>query len=154
MCLTPSRMISGNHSGFEGPTTCGGNTRAIWAAQLNQDPQPAWAALLFTEVFGVANPYATTGTGSPTTLGAVLLDSIAGGDGNTNSISGFASYIIAAYLNAFYNVVNVGTVLTPAQVIHMWNDVIGAGEFCPQLNMCWNATGVIAYLQYSGIVPS
>jgi hypothetical protein len=157
MCLSPSRMISGNHSGFAGPITCGGSTRNDWRLSAEQNPKPAWAGLKFTHVFGTAFPYVKSGSpgnSSPDKLGPILLDSLAGNDGNANSVPGFASFIIAAYLNAFYGVGNVSSALTPAQAIHLWNDAIGNGKYCPQTTMCWDVNGVISYLKNSGIVPS
>ncbi len=153
-CMSPSRMISGNHSGFTGPITCGGNSRSVYESQAQQSPKPAWAKEYFTAIFGTTHPYDSNQSGDPKKLGSVFLDSLAGGDHNANSVSGFASFIIAAYLNALNYVGSVETVLTPAQVVHMWNDVVGTGSYCPQINMCWNATGVVGYLQNSGIVPS
>lgn len=153
-CLSPSRMISGNHSGFAGPITCGGETLAFYEAQAKQNQPPPWATLFFTSVFGTGYPYDSTAPGDPKKLGPVFLDSYAGYDGNANSTSGFACYIIAAYLNALNNVGSVSSVLTSAQVVSMWNDVIGTGQYCPQISMCWNAKGVIGYFQHSGIVPS
>lgn len=152
-CLSPSRMISGNHSGFTGPTTCGGNTLAFYEAAAKRNPQPEWAKVFFTSVFGSAHPYDSTEPGDPNKLGPVFLDSLAGHDGNMNSASGFACYLIAAYLNAFNGVGSVSSVLTSAQVVAMWNDVIGTGQYCPQISMCWNADGVIGYLRHSGVVP-
>lgn len=155
-CMSPSRMISGNHSGLAGLTPCTGNTRAFWGDEASSTSPPNWTDFAFTDVFGSTYPYVTSVTDSPapTKLGAVLLDSLAGHDTNSHSIAGFASYIIAAYLNALNDVGGVSTVLNAAQVVYMWNDVIGTGQFCPQDGMCWGATGVIGYLTNSGIVPS
>ena len=157
MCLTPSRMISGNHSGFNGPVSCEGTTLSAYqTAAADKGKPPPWYGTKFTEVFGTTNLYVSEvvlAKDKPQDkLGDVFLDSFAGNDATSNTTAQFAAYLIAAYLNALNSVGNVGTVLTTAQVIHMWNDVVGAGEFCPQLTMCWNATQVIAYLQYSGIV--
>ena len=155
-CLSPSRMISGNHSGFTGPTTCLGKPRSDWLTDASK--ADGWAVEMFASVFDAANPYQTKSSTPLTslTLGAVFLDSYANNDGNAYSAAaaGFASFIIAAYLNAYNNVGSVGTVLTPMQVVHMWNDVIGTGQYWPQISMGWNATGVVGYLQHSGIVPS
>jgi hypothetical protein len=156
MCLTPSRMISGNHSGFHGPESCGGTSLSTYQTQAADTGKPAdWYGTPFTQVFGTTNPYESTTTPKvQDKLGAVFLDSFAKKDATaTNSTAQFAAYLIAAYLNADKNVGSVATVLTTDQVVHMWNDVIGTGSYCPQLTMCWSATQVIAYLQYSGIVP-
>jgi hypothetical protein len=159
-CVAPSRMISGNFSGYTGPDSCKGSTRSDWAAKVNPPTgsAPDWAKFKFTDVFGITNPYVTTGSGNPKQLGDVLLDSI---DRNDKwAVSGFASYIIAAYLNAggatpsAVSVDSVAAVLKPAQVIHMWNDIVSTGKYYPQLTMWWDADGVIGYLQNSGIVPS
>lgn len=152
-CLSPSRMTSGNHSGFTGPISCGGSNRSHYASLLKATGQPPrWANDSFEDIFGIA--YETQSNGVPDQIGRVFLDSYAGNDKNPNSIGGFASYIIAAYLNALGNVGSVSSVLTSAQVVAIWNDVIGTGQYCPQINMCWNATGVVDYLRHSGIVPS
>jgi hypothetical protein len=93
-----------------------------------------------------------------TEVGDVLIDSYEGRDNNPNAktVPGFASYIIAAYLNADQNKGLVGTVVTPRQVIHMWNDIVVTGKYCPQggTTMCWFAIGVRDYLTNSGVVPS
>jgi hypothetical protein len=147
-CMTPSRMISGNHSGFNGPLTCNGISLSTYKGLVSGDAP--WNQT-FSGVF--LKPY--TGTvGVLDTFGAVFLDSEAGNDTTANTTDQFAAYLIAAYLNALGSVGSVGTVLTTAQVIHMWNDVVGTGSYCPQLTMCWDATQVIAYLQYSGIVTA
>lgn len=154
-CVAPSRMISGNFSGFTGPTTCGGSARSDWAKAASQSPKPDWAKQDFTAVFGTAYPYASKLSGSvPKKLGPVLLDSFAGNDNNSHAVAGFASFVIAAYLNSFFNVGSVQGVLKTSLAVDMWNDIVKTGEFCPQLAMCWGASGVIGYLQNSGIVPS
>lgn len=152
-CVAPSRMISGNFSGFDGPTTCGGDARSVWESRANATSMPAWAKRKFTDVFGTAKPYGTTATGKkPEKLGHVLSDSIKGND--QYAVPGFASFMIAAYLNAYYGKGSVQTVLKTSAVVDMWNAIVGKGEYCPQLNMCWNADGTIGYLKSSGIVPS
>jgi hypothetical protein len=159
-CVAPSRMISGNFSGFDGDISCQGNTREYYYLQVNDvDPGqwPDWAKADFVDMGGPDSllPYVTTGTGSPKKVGRVLINSYKGKDGNSGSVAGFASYIIAAYQNALVEGSSVATVLKPVQVVHMWNDVVGtAGEYCPQITMCWDANGIIGYFQNSGVVPS
>jgi hypothetical protein len=158
-CVAPSRMISGNFSGFDGDMSCQGNTREYYYLQVKDvDPSewPAWAKADFVDMGGPGSllPYVTSGTGSPKKVGRVLINSYKDKDGNSGSVAGFASYIIAAYQNALA-VASVTAVLKPVQVIHMWNDIVGTqGQFCPQISMCWNASGVIGYFQNSGVVPS
>lgn len=157
-CVAPSRMISGNFSGFAGPTSCFGNNRQHWYDQVKDKPPgqwPDWAKLDFeTELAIPAAKYVSKTNPQEKTVGDVLIDSYEGRDGNANAVVGFASYIISAYLNAV-NQASVGNVLKPAQAIHMWNDIVGpSGEYCPQIAMCWNAKGIIDYLNNSGIVPS
>lgn len=154
-CMTPSRMISGNHSGFNGPVSCLGTSLSTYQElAADQGKPPAWYGTKFTTVFGTKNLYVSKVGNVQDKLGDVLLDSYNGNDATPNTTGQFAAYLIAAYLNSLNRVGDVDTVLTTAQVIHMWNDVIGTGSFCPQLTMCWNATQVIAYLQYSGIVTA
>jgi hypothetical protein len=149
-CVAPSRMISGNFSGFSGPTSCGGKSLADREKEANASPKPDWYADKFSGIFFPGY----VGSGSvPDTLGDVFLDSYEKkGDGSAM----FAAHIIAAYLNSVGAVGGVDEVLKPAQVIHMWNDIMGpgSGQYCPQISMCWDALGVIGYLQNSGIVPS
>jgi hypothetical protein len=154
-------MISGNFSGFTGPTTCGGRARSFWQSACSASPRPDWAKKDFATVFGTAYSTKLTTGGVPKKLGPVLLDSIAGNDNNANVVAGFASYLIAAYLNAggFASLGIPGdpgvlSVFKPSLAVDMWNDIIKTGQFCPQVAMCWDAKGVIGYLQNSGIVPS
>lgn len=161
-CVAPSRMISGNFSGFTGPASCGGQPRSYYVNQVRGEvvaDWPDWARLRFaTELVIPAVPYESNNLVPPPPpanrrVGRVLINSFNGHDANSHAVSGFASYIIAAYQNAL-TIPSVSAVLTPTQVIHMWNDVVGTGQYCPQLAMCWDANGVIGYLQNSGIVPS
>lgn len=154
-CMTPSRMISGNHSGFRGPTTCSGTSLAARAEEAGrtQGPKPTWFNNKFSIVFGTGNLYKSTTGNIQDKLGAVFLDSYAGNDNHSNSVARFAAHVIAAYLNVLEDKGGVADVLTIPQVVHMWNDVIAGGGYCPQTGMCWTATGVIGYLQNSGIVP-
>jgi hypothetical protein len=157
-CMTPSRMISGNHSGFKGPSSCAGVSLKDRAdeAKLSGNEAPDWTQLQFSEAFGSQNPYLSSTTslsGKPQKkLGELLLDSFAGNDTNPRSVPGFAAYAIAAYVNVLEQD-SVANVLKIPQVQHMWNDVIANGGYCPLTGMCWTATGVIGYLQNSGIVP-
>lgn len=147
-CVAPSRMISGNFSGFSGPTSCGGKSLADRQTEATAPIKPTWYDDKFTGIFSPAY----VGSGNvPDTLGDVFLDSYNMGDGSAK----FAAHIIAAYQNSVEAVGGVDEVLKPAQVIHMWNDIMSStsGEYCPQISMCWDADGVIGYLQNSGIVP-
>jgi hypothetical protein len=151
-CLSPSRMISGNHSGFVGPESCEGLGLTGYLEQVKS--KLSWTDEKFKDLFGTAYLEAgASGNSSPKKVGEVFLSSFDGKDGNPYSTPGFACHIIAAYLNASGDVGKVASVLAPAQVIHMWNDVIGSGQYCPQPGMCWTAIGVVGYLQNSGIVP-
>lgn len=158
-CVAPSRMISGNFSGFTGPESCGGRPRSYYVDQVRGEvvaDWPAWARLRFATQLAIpAVPYVSNNLADDANrrVGRVLINSYNGHDANSHAVSGFASYIVAAYQNAL-TIPSVSAVLTPTQVIHMWNDVVGTGQYCPQLAMCWDANGVIGYLQNSGIVPS
>jgi len=158
-CVAPSRMISGNFSGFTGPASCGGKPRSYYVDQVRGEvvaDWPAWARLRFATQLAIpAVPYVSNNLADDANrrVGRVLINSYNGHDANSHAVSGFASYIVAAYQNAL-TIPSVSAVLTPTQVIHMWNDVVGTGQYCPQLAMCWDANGVIGYLQNSGIVPS
>jgi hypothetical protein len=149
-------MISGNFSGFTNPGPCGGYDRTHWKLQAEQNPppNPDWTKESFAGIFGTAYvKYGKTASSSPDKLGKVFLDSFSDSDGL--AVPGFASYIIAAYLNAspsYGNVGSVQNVLTTGAVIDMWNDIVVTKEYCPQLLMCWDATSVIDYLRFSGIV--
>lgn len=156
-CVAPSRMISGNFSGFEGPTSCEGNTRSFYYLQVKNKRSkkwPAWAKVDFVDMGGADSLLEyQSNTLAQRKVGDVLIDSYEEHDANPGSVAGFASYIIAAYRNAV-DIQSVAAVLKPVQVVHIWNDIVGtAGEFCPQISMCWDAVGVIGYFENSGIVP-
>lgn len=145
-CLAPSRMISGNHSGLSGVLPCGGAARSSY---VNSKPESGAFAqtMSFSSVFLSGPPYTGIEGNNDPTLGQVFDDSYP-----ENTV---ASYLIAALWNVADPAQNI-TVLTPSQIIHMWNGV-NSGGYCPQgsqAGLCWNAEGVIGYLTNSGIVSA
>jgi hypothetical protein len=144
-CVAPSRMISGNFSGFAGPRTCDGALRSDYTGPNKPGSSSAYpAGTSFSTVFGSHHAYNIPEIEDPT-LGQVFDDSYPKGT--------VASYLIAALWNVVDSSQNI-TVLTPSQIIDMWHGV-NSGGYCPQAGMpCWNEFAVIGYLTNSGIVPA
>ena len=145
-CVSPSRMISGNFSGFAGPEPCNGRERSSYTGDNNK---PDSAMETFSTVFRFGPRYTGISDNSDPTLGQVFEHSYNSNDPN----DAVASYLIAALWNVQDPTQNI-TVLTPDQIFHMWQGV-NSGGYCPQAGMpCWNEFAVIGYLTNSGIVPA
>ena len=164
-CFTPSAAVSGNLSTHGTPPTCSGLSPGYW----KEHPE-AWVVggitpgtcsngnscnkvenwsggTLFHPYFSGATFMINVNNVS-TSLSMMQVLQLNNGASNPsgypNDPDNLGAHIVAALLNA---ISGYTPVLTPTQVVGMWNEWVNTGYFEPTAGVQWNAAQIVTYIQ-------
>lgn len=166
-CFTPSAAVSGNLSTHGTPPSCSGRSPGYWKENTsawqgtNIDPGNCasttgkscnnvqnWSGgTLFHPYFSGATFMINVNNVS-TSLSMMQVLQLNNGASNPSGYpkdpDNLGAHIVAALLNA---ISGFTPVLTPTQVVGMWNEWVTKGYFEPTAGVQWNSAQIVAYIQ-------